>query len=438
MTLKSYKQRTYLDPIHGPIELHLDDPVENLLTKIIDSKEFQRLRRIRQMGTGWFTFHGAEHSRFGHSIGTLYIATKMIGHLSKRFFEINKYELQILTTALLHDLGHGPFSHTAEKLTGISHESWTKKIITGNTEINSLLKDFDKSLPELIIKVLEYKSCPNYVSQIISSYIDCDRLDYLHRDSYYVGVPYGLTGSERIIASLEINNEDKKMVVNENMGLDAIIHYLQARYSMYQQVYQHKKNIACDFLLKKIIQRMKKNKPENISKSFLEWLNPENYPIEKININSYLQTDDFTLLSIIQNYGNTETKDEVLSDLCNRFINRKLFKSLEFRQEISKDKIQDALEKIKVISETKGFNSEYFAGMEQSATKPYEPYIADSSKTSKAIFIKQKNGLVKELSEVSGLVKALSQENIVKTCLIFTPELEGEINNIKGFHELFK
>src|SRR3989338_8585911 len=224
MAHKSYKQRTYLDPIHGPIELHLDDPVENLLARIIDSKEFQRLRRIRQMGTGWFTFHGAEHSRFGHSMGTLHIATKMITHLSKRFFEINKYELQILTTALLHDIGHGPFSHTAEKLTAISHESWTKKIIMGNTEVNSLLKEFDKSLPELILGVLEYKSCPNYVSQIISSYIDCDRLDYLHRDSYYVGVPYGLTGSERIIASLEINNEDKKMVVNESMGLDAVIH----------------------------------------------------------------------------------------------------------------------------------------------------------------------------------------------------------------------
>jgi len=436
MATKSYKQRTYLDPIHGPIELELGDPLDNLLTKIIDSQEFQRLRRIRQMGTGWFTFHGAEHSRFGHSIGTLHIATKMIEQLSKKSFEVNKYELQILTAALLHDIGHGPFSHTSEKLTGTSHEAWTKKIIIENTEINSILKTFDKKLPGLIIEVLDYTNCPKYVSQTISSYIDCDRLDYLHRDSYYVGVPYGLTGSERIISSLEINSNDKKMVVNESIGLDAVIHYLQARYSMYQQVYQHKKNLSSDFLLKKIIQRLRENIPINLSESFIGWLNPKNKSIDELDVKSYLYVDDFSLIATIQ--SQIGSSDKILSDLSERFINRRLFKSLEFRQEIPKEKITETLELIKSIARTKGLDPSFYIGIEQSATKPYEPYEADKSKIGKAIFIKQKNSLIKELSEISGLIKALSQENIVKTCLVFTSELEDEIKNTKGFKELFK
>src|SRR3989338_1361331 len=306
MAHKSYKQRTYLDPIHGPIELHLDDPVENLLTKIIDSKEFQRLRRIRQMGTGWFTFHGAEHSRFGHSLGTLFIAKKMVNHLAVNHPEIKKYKAQILISALLHDTGHGPFSHTSEKLTNTSHETWTKKIILGKTEINSQLKKFDSSLPVKVVKTLGYCGVPLYVSQIVSSYIDCDRLDYLLRDSYYVGVPYGLTGSDRIISSLEIDKKTKRLVVNESIGLDPVIHYLHARYSMYQQIYQHKKNLSSDFLLKRIVERIKTIKQD------------------------IFKMDDVGLLSTFQAIQE-KSNDKVLKDLIERFFTKKCRKNKNYK-----------------------------------------------------------------------------------------------------------
>ncbi|MBI3590975.1 MAG: HD domain-containing protein [Candidatus Melainabacteria bacterium] len=444
MNYKSnYKQRTYLDPIHGPIQLNLNDPTDNLLAQIIDTKEFQRLRRVRQMGSACFTFHGAEHTRFGHSLGALFIAKKMVSHLSNFLSEINDFKTEIFTCALLHDIGHGPFSHTAEKLTGLAHENWTKKIISGNSEVNSLLKAFRADLPEKIIKIFEYNASPLYLSQIISGYIDCDRLDYLHRDSFFVGVPYGLTGEERIISSLEIDPGRGKvtsplLVINETIGLDAVIHYLHARYSMYQQVYQHKKNLSCDFLLRKICNRIKETCLKNTSQSLHDWLNPENRTIEKINLDSYLLIDDYSLTTFIQNLACDSQTDTILKDLSNRFMSRKLFKSLEFRQEITKDKINDILEKIRLISKAKGIDPDYYLGTEQSGTKPYEPYQVTGHKTGKAIFIKQQNGNIKELSEISGLVKALSQENIVKTCLIFKPELEDEIKNTKGFQELFK
>ena len=431
---KTYKQRTYLDPIHGPIELNLNDATDVLLAKIIDSKELQRLRRIHQMGLGSFTYHGAEHTRFGHSLGTLFIAKKMITHLSNNFPEIINFKTEILTSALIHDVGHGPFSHTSEKLISTAHEDWTKKIILGNSEINLLLKEYDTNLPGQIINLFEYKTNQTYLSQIVSSYVDCDRLDYLLRDSYYVGVPYGLTGSDRIIASLEIDEDSKRLVIKESTGLDTVIHYLHARYSMYQQVYQHKKNLACDFLLKKICERASGIKPKNISDPLFNWLSNN----KKMDIDTYLQIDDFLLISNIQSWANESGTDKLLIDLSKRLLSRKLFKSLEFRSGIAKDKINETLENIKPIAKTKGFDPDYYLGIEQSATKPYEPYEASLNKTSKAIFIKQQSGEIKELSSISGLVKALSQENIVKTCLVYTPELEDEINNLKGFQEFFK
>ena len=426
---KEYKQRTYLDPIN----LNLNDPTDYLLTEIINTREFQRLRRIRQMGLGAFTFHGAEHSRFGHSLGTMFIAKKMINHLSNNFPEIKKYKTEILICALIHDIGHGPFSHTSEKIIDSTHEILSKKIIEGNSNINSILSSHKKDLPEKITDILRHSRSPKYLSQIISSYIDCDRLDYLHRDSYFVGVPYGLTGSERIIASLAIDKE--KLVINESIGLDAVIHYLQARHSMYVQVYQHKKNLACDFLLKKIFKRVREVKPINISIHLNKWLNHDK---RGIDIDSYLHVDDILLISNFQMWAFDPTEDAILRNLTKNFLERRLFKSLEFRPQITKNKINEILEKLKKISKNKRIDPDYYVGIEQSASKPYEPYKAQDKKTSKAIYIKQQNGTIQELSEISGLVKALSKEGTVKTCLVFTPELENEVRKLKGSKELFK
>ena len=431
-------ERTYLDPIHGPIQLNLKNSTDALLAKIINSKEFQRLRRIKQMGLGWFTFHGAEHSRFGHSLGTLHIARSIISKLSKQYPDIKSHTTEILVSALIHDIGHGPFSHTAEKLTKYNHEDWTSKIITGNSEINKILKKHNPSLPRKITNILKHKTKPVYLSQLISSYIDCDRLDYLHRDSYFIGVPYGLTGSDRIIASLEIDKKTKRIIINENIGLDAVIHYLQARHSMYQQIYQHKKNLSCDFLLKNIIKIIKAKKLKDTPLSIQEWLNFRGKSFSSLNLDLYLQTDDVILLNFIQLLAYSDQTEKTLKDLCDRFTNRKLFKSLEFRKSAKKERLKSILEKAKLIAQSKKLDPNYYVGFEQSSSKPYEPYQALKKTTSKAIFIKQKNGAIKEISHVSSLVKALSQENVVKTCLVFAPELEDEIYKIKGIQELVK
>jgi len=437
MSSKSTNQRTFLDPIHGPIRVNLLDKTERLIAEIIDSKEFQRLKRIHQMGLGWFTFHGAEHTRFGHSLGAMQIAKRMITHLSKSYPGIKKFKEEILIAALIHDIGHGPFSHTSEKPTGFNHEDWTKKIILGESEINSILKKHDAKLPRKIIEIFNYKPY-KWIGQIVSSYVDCDRLDYLHRDSYYVGVPYGLTGSDRIIDSLDIDIKSKLLVIKESVGLDTVVHYLHARDSMYQQIYQHKKNLACDFLLRKIIERAKEVKPSNISKPLSDWLNYENKPMDKIELSSFIQVDDFTVISAIQEWANN-SDDEILRDLSYSFIYRKLFKSLEFRSDVKTSEINKVVIKAALLCKKKKLNPIYYAGIEKSANKPYEPYSPSSHKTGKAIFIKQKDGKIIELSKHEAYYNTpLKHRSGLKTCLVFSPKIENEIYKIKEFHRLFK
>ncbi|MBI1857728.1 MAG: HD domain-containing protein, partial [Candidatus Melainabacteria bacterium] len=342
------------------------------------------------MGTGWLTFHGAEHTRFGHSLGSLFIASKMINHLSMNHLKVAEYAPQILVSALLHDIGHGPLSHTAEKLVPVSHEEWTKRIIR-ETQISNILGKSDPKLTENVIKTIEYNSIPLYVSQIVSSYIDCDRLDYLHRDSYYVGVPYGLTGSNRIIASLDIDENSNKLVVNETTGLDAVIHYLHARHSMYQQIYQHKKNLASDFMLKKIIERMREANSNFIPHPLFEWINCTKDNFSKLSLNSYIQVDDFMFLSCILSCANNNC-ERLLNDLCGRFTSRNLFKAMEFRSEVNESKINEIINSLKQVALIKGLEADYYLGIEKSLAKPYEPYEISTSKTGKSVYIKQKNG----------------------------------------------
>ena len=184
--MRRIEKRTYLDPIHQDITLNRKVPAERLIMDLIDTEEFQRLRRVQQLGLSHFTFHGAECSRFAHSIGVMHIASQLYHHLIQ--FEENeslkdKYPL-ILASALLHDVGHGPFSHVTEKILNYDHEEWSCRIISGNTQINKVLESFTEfpNIAQQIVKVLKKEYKPKYISHMVSSQLDCDRFDYLLRD----------------------------------------------------------------------------------------------------------------------------------------------------------------------------------------------------------------------------------------------------------------
>src|ERR1700733_8091976 len=226
-------KRSYLDPIHQDIILDREKPAEQLVMDLIDTPEFQRLRRIHQLGASFFTFQGAEGSRFTHSVGVMHVASRLVDLVSERTPSIEEKRPLILASALLHDIGHGPFSHVTEKILNYEHEDWSCKIIGGKTVVRQVLDEFDPKLADDIVNVLKKTYHPKYISQIVSSQLDCDRFDYLLRDSYMTGTAYGLFALHRILSSMEIDEDNERIIVVGDKGQIAVEDYLFARYSMY-------------------------------------------------------------------------------------------------------------------------------------------------------------------------------------------------------------
>ena len=193
-------KRIFHDPIHKEIVFDSEKPEELMIMELIDTPAFQRLRRIKQLGAASLLFHGAEASRFTHSIGVFFIARKIYKKLveSKSSFCENKFILY--GAALLHDLGHGPLSHTSEVLFEHNHEYWSQHLVRNYSPINKILKKYGNDLPTQIGELFESKQLfSKPLKTLLSSEIDCDRLDYLLRDSYNTGTKYGLVDLERII-----------------------------------------------------------------------------------------------------------------------------------------------------------------------------------------------------------------------------------------------
>jgi len=194
-------------------------PDDRLLVELVDSAEFQRLRRIKQLGLAMFTYQGAEHSRFTHSLGVMHLMTRALDQLGLEHLIGPEERLVGRTSALLHDLGHGPFSHLIEKVFGLKHEEWTRRIVLDDsTEVNRILSAYDASLPGKLASVYNHEYSRVFVVQMVSSQLDCDRMDYLLRDSMMTGVKYGIFDLEWVLHALKIDGSTGHIYV-ESSGL---------------------------------------------------------------------------------------------------------------------------------------------------------------------------------------------------------------------------
>ncbi|HKX30230.1 MAG TPA: HD domain-containing protein, partial [Blastocatellia bacterium] len=181
-------ERIYRDPVHNIIALSEDRADDALLIRLINTPEFQRLRYIKQLGLALYTYQGAEHSRFTHSLGVMHLMTRVLDHLGRRYSISDEARVVARTAAILHDVGHGPFSHVIEKVLEQNHERWTMRIIADpSTQIHQALADFDPGLPEKVIAAIDHRYRPDFVGQLVSSQLDVDRFDYLLRDSLMTG-----------------------------------------------------------------------------------------------------------------------------------------------------------------------------------------------------------------------------------------------------------
>ena len=235
-------EKVFKDPIHGFVRV-----TDMLIWQLIETPEFQRLRRIKQLGGTHIVYPTAEHSRFSHSLGVYFIARRMIDILSKQgtvFSETDR--MLVLCAALLHDLGHGPFSHSFESVLGIDHEEFTRRILLEDTQINRLLESYASGFSKKVSDVIEKTYPDQLIVSLISSEIDADRLDYLLRDSYFTGTPYGEIDLERILRTMRVENGK---VVFKYSGMHALEDYLFSRYQMYWQVYLHDCSLSFNSLI---------------------------------------------------------------------------------------------------------------------------------------------------------------------------------------------
>lgn len=332
------------DPVHGFITIK--DP---LIFEIIKHPFYQRLRRIQQMAMAQLVYPGAVHTRLHHSLGAYHLMTIAIAELRDKGIDITNEEAQAAKAAiLLHDIGHGPYSHALEKvlLKGVHHESMSLLIMNSlNTSDNPILHNG----LNLAIQIFTNQYHKKFLHQLISGQLDVDRLDYLSRDSFFTGVSEGVVGYERILKMLTVENNE---LVVEEKGINSVEKFLVARRLMYWQVYRHKTVVASENMLVKIIERAQflfqhQNKDVATGGVLDYFLGKFDGQLASIDLNAFCQLDDTDILFAIKQWQHHS--DKVLSILCTGFLNRQCFKCLMQSNEIDEATFFTHFEKVKTL-----------------------------------------------------------------------------------------
>ncbi len=385
---KTKKNKIINDPIYGFITLE-----RGIIFDLIEHPYFQRLRRITQLGLSYLVYPGAYHTRFHHALGCMFLMKKAIQQIRNKGHEITEKEAEALKIAiLLHDIGHGPFSHALENsiVNNISHEHLSSLFM------NKLNEEFNGKL-DLAIKIFNNKHPKKFLHQLVSSQLDMDRLDYLKRDSFFTGVTEGNIGTERIINMLDVVKD--KLVIEEK-GIYSIEKFLIARRLMYWQVYLHKTVLSAENTLIKILKRAKdliqKGEPLSSSKS-LELFLKKNYNLNDFTKNQELlevfsNLDDHDIYSCIKDWQCHS--DIILSYLCRSILNRKPLKikiqNTIFSEQIVEKIKQETKNKLKINEE----EVQYMVFTEKVSNNAYQ-YSKDR------LNILMKNGDIKDISDAS-------------------------------------
>jgi HD superfamily phosphohydrolase len=418
-------ERIYRDSVHNIIRLKTDTEDGKLLVRLIDTAEFQRLRRIRQLGLAYFAYQAAEHSRFTHSLGVLHLATRILAKLGLSYKISDEAMIAVKAAALLHDIGHGPFSHVIEPIFGFHHEDFTiEAVLSSETETGKILRGFSERLPGDIADIIRGKFRPMALAQLVSSQLDVDRMDYLLRDSLMTGAKYGIFDLEWIIKSLEINEEGDHIYVSGN-GVYAVEDYLQARYYMFRQVYFHRTLRSAESVLRSLLRRAVYlfNNGQAI------WF-AQDTAFEKVlkrqrlSLQEHLELDDTDVIFHIKQW--TSCEDHILSDLSTRFMNRRLFKAFDL--DMPEQDRREFIDEARRIVERAGFDPEYYFIEDQAGDAPYYFYTRNDADPKELIYVEEgfSHARIREISEVSPAVRGLQKGyQIHRAC--FPSELKDEI-----------
>ncbi len=413
------------DPVHGLIPFE-DEPCDRLLWDLINAREFQRLRRIKQLGVCELVFPGANHSRFAHSIGVMHVARSFLARIRRVWPELldEERETLVLAAALIHDVGHGPFSHSFESVTGDRHESRTLEIILDpSTEIHQCLASHGPcaDLPRKIAAFfdggdgtdrLASDEFPSFLIQIVSSQLDADRFDYLQRDSHATGADYGRFDWKWLIHHLDIDRERGRFYLNAKALAEAE-RYVFARYHMYRTVYFHKASRAVEVMLRLIFKRFKELVELAGTGLDIPSIVP-GAPVAVLSVFSampslpvYLALDDHAMTELFKACARGE--DPLLKELGEGLVNRKLYKAVDVTfvppratalfQAAAIDAIRSA-----------GLDPDYALVADSPSDTPYKPYDPDAQNAVNQILIASPTHGWQELSQASRSVDTIQKE----------------------------
>ena len=381
----SIKVKIINDPVYGFIRFPEAEVME-----IMNHKLFQRLRNIKQMGLAHFVYPGAVHTRFAHSLGACHLMGKALDELKTKDISPDKDEcVAARLAALLHDIGHGPFSHSLEReLTGVSHETLSRIIMEKiNAEHKGLL---DKT-----IQVFDHSYPLRYLHQLVSSQLDVDRMDYLNRDSFYTGVSEGVIGYDRILQMLAVR--DNELMVEEK-GVYSVEKFIIARRLMYWQVYLHKTVLGAEMLLINIIRRARelaKKGKELFSTPSLRYfllndVSEDDFRESPIPLEHFCNLDDNDIMVSVKIWQTHD--DKILSTLCKMLILRKLYKVSLSSQSLASN-LEERTEVVKKMLGLPDEDLKYFVFAGVTSNSSYNI-------NEELIKIETKDGRIKNITEI--------------------------------------
>jgi HD superfamily phosphohydrolase len=397
------RPKLFRDPVHDIISFGKDTPEDRTLLAVIEAREFQRLRRIRQLGLTNLVYHGAEHSRFVHSMGVAHLARRMTLQLRPKAHPADR--LAVIAAALCHDLGHGPFSHVAERLANFHHESVTIALVTTpGSEVHAALAAYDPSLPARVASYYEKGSAsPPPLQQVVSSQLDADRMDYILRDGLATGVKIGVFDLARILGMLE-EHDGGRVRVNER-AVEAVEGYLLARFHMYKQVYLHKASRAAERMLEAALRRARV-----LANAAVPGIGIDAGPFDRMVLGTATPTVDIPLLDDMDVWVALKRwsvhDDPILARLAGGLVNRRLFKTRPIPLGREGDAV---LEETRALARRLGEDPDFAVLVDSSADTPYSPYIPGRTDLGDAIQLSTRDGRAVPIESLSHVVRLLGR-----------------------------
>ena len=397
------------DPVHDVIAFRLENPVDALLYQLLNAAEFQRLRRIRQLGMASFAYPGADHSRYSHSLGVMETTRKILNQLKTAFKIDPEKEKVALVGALLHDLGHGPFSHVFERVSSIHHELLTARVIMDPaSQVHQILIRHDKLMPEKVLAVLSGSGGASFYTDILSSQLDADRLDYLLRDNYMTGSRYGDFDLTWLLHALTIDPTTHRLAVTAK-GVSAVEAYLQARYHMYRNVYFHKVVRSAEGMVKLALQRARRLAVQER----LEDLTRDS-AVAKALLGQRLSTEEFQNLDDISVWHCfkvwTRGPDATLANLCRGLLFRGLYKTVDLTNRCDASNARSIFERSVELVRAGGGDPDYDLFFDEPSDTPYEIYAPDSENKGQEIVVVEITGKIAHFATISPLTQALNSQ----------------------------